>query len=107
MLEMTGSGDDNAQQAGLQHFFGETNALIAEFVAKMNELKASSVGIATIFEEMQGQVTSITACLDDVSAITKQTDLLALNAAIEAARAGEAGVSARRCSSSATTYMPS
>jgi methyl-accepting chemotaxis protein len=91
MLEMTGSGDDNAQQAGLQHFFGETNALIAEFVAKMNELKASSVGIATIFEEMQGQVTNITACLDDVSAITKQTDLLALNAAIEAARAGEAG----------------
>ena len=92
MLEMTGSEDGKAyEQVSLQRFFDETNHLIAEFSAKMNELKSVSEGIATSFEDMRGQVGRITATLDDVSDITKQTDLLALNAAIEAARAGEAG----------------
>ena len=91
MLQMTGSDESSAQQAGLQRFFDETNALITEFVAKMTELRASSVSISARFDEMQGQVGRITGCLNDVADITKQTDLLALNAAIEAARAGEAG----------------
>jgi methyl-accepting chemotaxis protein len=93
MLEMTGADDNSkaAEQAGLQRFFDETNTLIAEFSSKMNELRSVSTGIATSFEEMQGQVARITTTLDDVGDITKQTDLLALNAAIEAARAGEAG----------------
>jgi methyl-accepting chemotaxis protein len=93
MLEMAGGEDSNqaAEQAGLQRFFDETNALIAEFTTKMNELRSVSSGIAASFEEMQGQVGRITATLNDVGDITKQTDLLALNAAIEAARAGEAG----------------
>ncbi len=89
MLQMTGS--ENSEHAGLQRFFDETNALIGEFVSKMNELRTSSAGIAISFEEMQGQVARITRSLDDVADITKQTDMLALNAAIEAARAGEAG----------------
>jgi len=92
MLHMTGSGDAHAQeQAGLQKFFDETNALIGEFVRKMAELKESSVGIGASFDQMRGKVERITASLDDVADITKQTDMLALNAAIEAARAGEAG----------------
>ncbi|MDX9994401.1 MAG: methyl-accepting chemotaxis protein [Rhodocyclaceae bacterium] len=92
MLEMTGSEEGKAyEQVSLQRFFDETNHLIAEFSAKMNELKSVSEGIATSFEDMRGQVGRITTTLDDVSDITKQTDLLALNAAIEAARAGEAG----------------
>ena len=92
MLQMTGSGNAQAQeQAGLQRFFDETNTLIGEFVSKMNQLRATSEGIAGSFEQMQGQVGRITITLNDVAGITKQTDLLALNAAIEAARAGEAG----------------
>ncbi len=92
MLQMTGSDNSHsAEQAGLQRFFDETNALIAEFVSKMSQLQATSHGIAASFEQMQGQVSQITGTLNDISGITKQTDLLALNAAIEAARAGEAG----------------
>lgn len=92
MLKMTGSDNSHEQeQAGLQRFFDETNALIAEFVSKMNQLRATSQGIAESFSEMQDQVTRITGSLNDIAGITKQTDLLALNAAIEAARAGEAG----------------
>ena len=91
MLEMTGSDDSNDQHAGLQRFFDETHVLIDEFVVKMTDLRSSSVGIAASFDAMQGQVTRITTCLNDVADITKKTDLLALNAAIEAARAGEAG----------------
>jgi methyl-accepting chemotaxis protein len=93
MLEMTGTDDSHAaaEQAGLQRFFDETNTLIAEFTRKMTELREVSTGIAASFEGMRGQVGRITATLNDVSDITKQTDLLALNAAIEAARAGEAG----------------
>lgn len=92
MLQMTGSDNAQAQgQAGLQRFFDETNLLIGEFVSKMDQLHAISAGVATSFQEMQGQVHRITNTLNDVAGITKQTDLLALNAAIEAARAGEAG----------------
>ena len=92
MLQMTGSDNVQAQkQAGLQRFFDETNALIGEFVSKMDQLRATSAGVAVSFDHMQVQVGQITSTLNDISSITKQTDLLALNAAIEAARAGEAG----------------
>lgn len=92
LLDMTGSEQDHSQeQAGLQRFFDETNALISEFVAKMNQVQAASQDIAQSFTEMRGKVEGISTSLNEVGAITKQTDLLALNAAIEAARAGEAG----------------
>ncbi|MDP3438396.1 MAG: methyl-accepting chemotaxis protein [Azonexus sp.] len=92
MLQMTGSDNAQAQgQAGLQRFFDETNTLIGEFVSKMDQLRSTSAGVAVSFDQMQVQVGQITNTLNDISGITKQTDLLALNAAIEAARAGEAG----------------
>lgn len=92
MLSMTGSGSSHdAEHAGLQRFFDETNALIGEFVGKMNQLQNTSQGVAESFKQMQEKVSRITRTLNDISGITKQTDLLALNAAIEAARAGEAG----------------
>lgn len=92
MLQMTGADETGGEQhAGLQKFFDATNTLIGEFSRKMSELKQSSAGIGVSFEEMQGQVQRITSSLNDMSDITKKTDMLALNAAIEAARAGEAG----------------
>jgi methyl-accepting chemotaxis protein len=92
MLQMTGSEETaSREQTGLQRFFDETNSLIAEFVSKMGQLRTTSQGVATSFEQMQSQVSNINTTLNDISGITKQTDLLALNAAIEAARAGEAG----------------
>ena len=75
----------------MQRFFDETNLLIAEFSQKMDTLRSSSQEIAGSFEQMKAQVGGINTSLNDIAAITKQTDLLALNAAIEAARAGEAG----------------
>jgi methyl-accepting chemotaxis protein len=92
MLQMTGAEEGGGEQhAGLQKFFDATNTLIGEFSRKMEELKSSSAGIGVSFEQMQGQVQRITVSLNDMSDITKKTDMLALNAAIEAARAGEAG----------------
>ncbi|MBK7462373.1 MAG: hypothetical protein IPJ50_06200 [Betaproteobacteria bacterium] len=92
MLQMAGSDNVEVQkQAGLQRFFDETNALIGEFVSKMDQLRSTSAGVAISFEQIQAQAGQITNTLNDISGITKQTDLLALNAAIEAARAGEAG----------------
>ncbi|WP_341743483.1 methyl-accepting chemotaxis protein [Azonexus hydrophilus] len=92
MLSMTGSDDSHAaEQAGLKRFFDETNTLIAEFVGKMDQLRSTSQGVAESFNQMQDKVGRITNTLNDITGITKQTDLLALNAAIEAARAGEAG----------------
>jgi methyl-accepting chemotaxis protein len=92
MLHMTGAeGSSGQQHTGLQKFFEATHTLIGEFSRKMAELKQSSAGIGVSFEQMQGQVQRITVSLNDMSDITKKTDMLALNAAIEAARAGEAG----------------
>jgi len=92
MLQMTGSDNvEEQKQAGLQRFFDETHALIGEFVSKMGQLHSTSAGVAASFDQIQHQVGQITNTLNDISGITKQTDLLALNAAIEAARAGEAG----------------
>ena len=91
-LDMTGSeSETRREQDGMQRFFEETRTLIAEFVRKMSDLREASVEIASGFEQIQGQVTTISSKLNDIAGITKQTDLLALNAAIEAARAGEAG----------------
>jgi methyl-accepting chemotaxis protein len=90
MLNMTGDSH-GLEQVSLQRFFDETNLLIAEFVSKMVHLQTTSQGIAASFEDMQARASQITGSLNDITGITKQTDLLALNAAIEAARAGEAG----------------
>jgi methyl-accepting chemotaxis protein len=90
---MTGSMDESAYQqpSGFQRFFQETDMVIQQFVRKIKELQNNSFQISESFTEMKSQVETITSLLNDISKITKQTDLLSLNAAIEAARAGAAG----------------
>ena len=91
MLQMTGGSEKELEleQVGMQRFFAETNALIDNFVKKIVELDSNSQRISLGFSQMKIQVDRITGLLNDISSITKQTDLLALNAAIEAARAGQ------------------
>ena len=93
MLQMTGSMDEGSSHNsnGFQRFFQETNMVIEQFVGKIKELQNNSIQISESFTEMKSQVETITSLLNDISKITKQTDLLSLNAAIEAARAGAAG----------------
>lgn len=93
VLQMAGEQQTElqAEETGIRRFFKETNRLIAEFVHKINDLQANSRRISQSFAQMKEQVERITGMLNDISGITKQTDLLSLNAAIEAARAGDAG----------------
>lgn len=93
VLQMSGKQEDELayEQTGIQRFFDETNLLIREFIKKINELQGNSLRISSSFTQMKCQVDRINGMLNDISSITRQTDLLSLNAAIEAARAGEAG----------------
>lgn len=93
LMQITGDHTSElaSEDVGIRRFFTETNLLVAEFFKKIQELQDNSRKISQGFAQMNGHVERITKMLNDISNITKQTDLLALNAAIEAARAGDAG----------------
>lgn len=69
----------------------ETGIIVKTFENKLNEVTTGGQQIATEFVIFKQLMNDVKKILDEISNITKQTNLLALNAAIEAARAGEHG----------------
>jgi methyl-accepting chemotaxis protein len=91
LLHIANSDEHQKETEGLYQFTKETQDIIHQFIQTVHQLKAGGDEIAQKFTYMSEQVQQVVSLLEDINAITKQTDLLALNAAIEAARAGEAG----------------
>ncbi|MBF0539313.1 MAG: Cache 3/Cache 2 fusion domain-containing protein [Nitrospirae bacterium] len=60
-------------------------------VSTVNKVHQSTIGLATVIEELNVSVGEISGIITVINDIADQTNLLALNAAIEAARAGEQG----------------
>ncbi len=91
LMQVASGTEHQRQSASIGRFAEETQQLVQDFIDNLQKTRATGNLISTNFARMHQHVDSVVKLLNDVSAITSQTNLLALNAAIEAARAGEAG----------------
>ncbi|MDD5297213.1 MAG: methyl-accepting chemotaxis protein [Rhodocyclaceae bacterium] len=80
-----------AQIAGIKRFAKDTESIVGELIGFMGNVETASKDTDRNFVRVEELMKSIVQFLNNVTEVTKQTDLLALNAAIEAARAGESG----------------
>ena len=69
----------------------EGHQRVSQAIQTINRLGNDVTKAKDIIEQLQHDVTDISAVLEVIRSIAEQTNLLALNAAIEAARAGEQG----------------
>ena len=83
--------DDAPAETSFDKFLDDTTDTLAMFVD--NTIVNSKLGMDLVskMDSISSNVNKILIVLNEVEAISSQTNLLALNAAIEAARAGEAG----------------
>lgn len=65
--------------------------IVADTIHSMDNLATEIQVSATVINELESDVGSITSMIGVIQSIAEQTNLLALNAAIEAARAGDQG----------------
>ena len=91
-LVQAASGTQQKEQiAGIKRFAQDTESIVGELIGFMSKVGTASKDTDRNYARVEELMKSIVQFLNNVSEVTKQTDLLALNAAIEAARAGEAG----------------
>lgn len=91
LLSAANGKQQEQQRTGIQRYTRDTERVVDQLVAFMDNVNQAGQQTADTFSEMEQLMVSVVACLNGVTDIGKQTDLLALNAAIEAARAGESG----------------
>jgi methyl-accepting chemotaxis protein len=83
----SGSGDSGNMRA----LADDMGQLMHQFIAILTGVRDQGAGVSSGMAVMVREMDHVFALLENIKALTSQTNLLALNAAIEAARAGEAG----------------
>ncbi|WP_156485882.1 methyl-accepting chemotaxis protein [Crenobacter luteus] len=86
-----GGEGETAGSLSFEDFVAEVQQTLGGFVARTEENSQLAAQLVGRMETVGQTIASAMRVLDDIQAITAQTNMLALNAAIEAARAGEAG----------------
>jgi len=75
----------------LQTMAQDATDTLQEFIRNMKSMSSQSIQLVDSLNEVKSDYKKVLSLLDEMDAISAQTNLLALNAAIEAARAGEHG----------------
>ena len=84
-------GETHDESVDFESFVAEISKMLVVFVETTIDTSRIGMGLVGMMDDIIARVNTIVGVLDEIEAISKQTNLLALNAAIEAARAGEAG----------------